>query len=159
MASSVAKYVLAKNGARRLSASEWLAQAADFLPAEEAEALRAKAAGRLRSQHEEAVRRARELEGELAKIGVTSDADSQPSADWPIAKLILHYVERHPGSLATEIVAFVLSVRPGDKRQMEANVHSVLYKFSKDGGYEKLTKGGVKGKYRFALRTDKKVTP
>lgn len=132
-----------------MSAAEWLSQAPEFVRPEQAEALRAQAAERLRAEREQVTRRARELDAELEQLGVVSGESAQPAPDWPIAKLVVHYVEHHPNALGTEVVAYVLSVRPGDKRQMEANVHSVLYKYTKPGG--RLVKTGSRGAYRFSI--------
>ncbi len=152
-----------KPPAAEMSAAEWFSRAPKAFAAEIA-AMREKTAERLKSERDAALRRAREAEAQLRELGVedapseanghrpVSGNEGDPSQDWSVWRLVKYYLRTNGTSQAPDVIAFVLSIRPGgeDDRVMEKNVLATLYKHSRPGRSLKQT--GERGSFRYTLR-------
>lgn len=163
---------------RPVSPADWFRSAPSFIPPEELQALKDRAAARIQQERQDALRRAAELDADLRALsgeegpgdveqgdagGRTGNgapaAGPEPSPDstWSVRAILSFFARHHPGARAADYMTFLRGFRPADAdKTIQSNVYDALKVLKRDGV---VRADGQRGDYRYYFQGGKKQRP
>jgi hypothetical protein len=165
---------------RPVSPADWFRSAPSFIPPEELQALKARAAARIQQEREEALQRAAELDADLRalsedtpppladtvndEVGLQATAvphastdqreEGGPDSSWSNKALVTFFAQRNPGARAADYMKFLVNFRPGQpEKKVQSNVYDALKVLKRD---EILRADGPRGDSKYYFQGGKK---